>query len=111
MTTNALSITKSLPCQETIGKCVQHSERDVVVHSLTPDEKLSSERKAKILCVIVDKLLGEVLSPDVMILALGAAKDELLKSGYTKQEWNQVAGAVLQQWKKRRDANPMSCMF
>ena len=91
------------------GSTVQHSEQAVVPHS-TQTEQPSLVRE-KILSAICLGLMSEMMSGDMMWLALHRAERTCLAQGISQDEFNSVHDVVVTTWLDRRKRNPMSGMF
>ncbi len=112
MTTNVESIPTSLPVQSSTGNLVLPSGQGVVVRSSTKDGKPSSDIIIKCLCAMLQRLLFESPSRDVVSLAFGSAETEMVERQHISQaDWDYVQEVVLKQYEVQRRRNPMSGMF
>lgn len=74
------------------------------------DLKCSNETLIS-LSVICAGLLSEVMSSDVMYLAMGRAEDDAKMAGINPEEFNRVKKIILLHWQHQRTKNPLSGLY
>lgn len=104
------STKKSLPVQFETGGSLQRSV-PVAVLPATPTDLPCSNATLISLSAICNGLLSEILSGDMMFLAMMRAQDDALAAGVDPEEYQRVQDVILKHWAAKRSRNPLSKMF
>lgn len=110
MKTSARSTTKSSPVPSRNGGPPRPSVQAVAVRS-TPTGLDCSRETVIVLTAFLYSLFGYTLSGDVMVLSALQAEQEAKKMGVSKEDFDRIKKAILENWLKNRNANPLSGMF
>lgn len=98
------------------GSLPQHSEPGAVA-VLTPIDMQSSDgfqatpETIKALVAITTALLAEMLSGDLICLAMCQAEKMAIESGVSPEEFNRVKKHLVKFWAKKKAQNPIGSMF
>lgn len=101
---------KSLPVPKATGTSLRPLAPVVALPSIPPGLPCSKEVLVALLA-ICNGLLGEMLSPDAMYLAMLRARSDAEKAGVSDEAFMGVVKLVEKQWQARRAGNPLSKMF
>ena len=83
------------------------SEAAAPAASSTPAEIV----KLKILTALLQGMMHNTCSTDVMYLAVASARNRCLGMGVSEADFNFVISVVVREYGKQRAANPLSRMF
>lgn len=113
---NVECMTESSVVKTGHGKSLPPSGPGAVAVSTTTGRRFSEEfevtpETVKALASITTALLSEMMSGDLMYLAMGAAQKMAIESGVSPEEFNRVKSHLLAFWRRKRAGNPMSEMF
>ena len=89
---------------------LQPSGRDVAVLSSTPTENFSNN-EVLVLLALLDGVLGEMMSPDSMWLAICKAKNICYNAGITEEDFQNAMQKIMAVWNNKRKNNPLSILF
>ena len=101
---------KSLPDQPVSGGCLQPLEQAAALPEIPPELPCSKQTLIS-LCAIVNGLLANTLSSDIMYLSLMSACHEATRAGVSLEEYQRVQDTVVRQWEQKRRRNPLHSMF
>lgn len=100
--------TISLPTP--LPKSPQHLGPDAVAPSIAVGEKFCNE-EVIVLLAVLDGLLSEVCSGDVVALAVYSAQDKCAQLGISNEVFCEAMGKLEEVWKGKMKRNPMAGMF
>jgi preprotein translocase subunit Sec61beta len=104
------SMTKSLEVETFYGKSLQPSEPGVAPHGTETGAPYSPETVV-VLSAMVAGMLGEMLSPDAVWLAMRKAEKMSADAGVSKEEFERVKAGLTRFWEKKKAENPLGSMF
>lgn len=77
----------------------------------TPSGLKCSEETLHCLLAICLGMMGEMLSPDAMLLALMRAQRNARSAGVSDEEFTRVQEIVVRHWENQRRGNPLFKLF
>lgn len=100
--------TTSLPTP--LPKSPQPLEPDAVAPLIAVGEKFCNE-EVIVLLAVLDGLLSEVCSGDIVALAVYSAQDRCVQLGISNDVFCEAMGKLEEVWKGKMKRNPMAGMF